>query len=69
MKRQRFSVILSEYERQLVSKLADMEGGLSGAALLRRLIRKEAQLLGLRIPDGYPAGPAGQEAESGRRDG
>ena len=69
MKRQRFPVILSEYERQLVSKLADMEGGLSGAALLRRLIRKEAQLLGIRFPGSCPGGPAGQEAESGRRDG
>ncbi len=49
MKRQRFPVMLSTRERQALLNLAD-EDGLSAAAVVRRLIRREARQCGLWPP-------------------
>lgn len=43
----RFGLILSSLERQAVERLAEMEGGLSKAAIVRRLIREAAKQRGL----------------------
>jgi hypothetical protein len=50
MKRQRFPVMLFSSERLALQELARVEGGLSCAALVRRLIRREAQQHGLWPP-------------------
>lgn len=42
-RRERLSLVLSSREKAAVEHLAEMEGGLSLAALVRRLIRKEAK--------------------------
>ena len=42
-KTERFSLVLTETEKGLVERLAEVEGGLSQAALLRRLIHKAAR--------------------------
>ena len=39
---ERFALVLTEYEKGLVEKLAEIEGGLSQAAVIRRLIHKAA---------------------------
>jgi hypothetical protein len=46
-KSERLGLILSMAEKRAVEKLADVEGGLSQAALIRRLIRKAAESKGL----------------------
>jgi len=46
MRRQRFPVVLSAKERRALRALAS-EDGLSGAAVIRRLIRQEAQQRGV----------------------
>ena len=51
MKRQRFPVMLSWSERRALQELARVEGGLSCAALVRRLIRREAERKGFWPPD------------------
>lgn len=43
----RFGLILSVKEKQALAKLAEAEGGLSHAALIRRLIRNAARARGL----------------------
>ena len=39
---ERFGLVLNQREKEAVNRLAELEGGLSQAALLRRLIRKAA---------------------------
>jgi len=46
MRRKRFPVMLSENERQALQNLARTEG-LSGSAVVRRMIRREARDQGL----------------------
>ena len=47
LKTERFGLSLSPRERQALKHLAEVEGGLSQAALVRRLIRNEARERGL----------------------
>ena len=49
-KSERLSVLLSIEEKHTLRKLAEIEGGLSNAAFIRRLIRKAAQEKGLWPP-------------------
>lgn len=51
-KSERFGLVLAPLEKQALNNLAVMEGGLSQAATVRRLIRKEAQRNGLWPPRG-----------------
>lgn len=44
---ERMGLMLSPREKDAVRRLAEVEGGLSQAALVRRLIRREARRLGL----------------------
>jgi hypothetical protein len=44
---QRFGLILSDCEDVALKRLAEAEGGLSRAALLRKLVRHEAEARGL----------------------
>ena len=46
-RRLRFGFVLTEDEKHALTKLAEVEGGLSEAATLRRLIRRAAQEHGL----------------------
>ncbi len=46
-KSMRFGMVLSKPEKEIVIKLAEIEGGLSQAALIRRLIRRAATDRGL----------------------
>jgi len=46
-KTERLGVALTPLDKEAVRRLADAEGGLSAAALVRRLIRQEAQRRGL----------------------
>jgi hypothetical protein len=43
MREVKFTMVLTQPEREAMRRLAETEGGLSGAALLRRLVRKAAQ--------------------------
>ncbi len=43
----RFGLLLSAAEKQVLKRLAEMEGGLSQAAMLRRLIHKAGRERGL----------------------
>lgn len=47
MKSERFGLVLDPDEKNAVIQLAEQEGGLSRAALIRRLIRKEATVKGI----------------------
>ena len=47
----RFGFKLSGYERAVLKKLAEIEGGLSCAALIRQLIRRHARTQGIWKPD------------------
>lgn len=49
-KSQRLSLVLTAAEKRVAIQLADKEGGLSIAALVRRLIREAAQVAGLWPP-------------------
>ena len=49
-KTKRFGLVLTQSEKIVVSLLAEHEGGLSQAALIRRLIRKAAHERGLWPP-------------------
>ncbi len=49
MPRQRFPLMLTPQERQMLDRMAE-QGGLSGASLLRLLLRQEAQKQGLLTP-------------------
>lgn len=46
-KTERLGVLVTPLEKAAVQKLAEAEGGLSQAALIRRLIRREARRQGL----------------------
>jgi hypothetical protein len=48
-KTERFGFWLTLEEKSLIIKLAEMEGGLSLAALIRRLVREAAQKHGIPI--------------------
>ena len=50
-KTKRFGFALTHLEKDAIAKLADLEGGLSQAAMLRRLLRKAAIENGLEISD------------------
>jgi hypothetical protein len=50
-KTERFSFWLSNNEKIIIAQLAEIEGGLSLAALIRRLIHQAAQERGLQ--DGH----------------
>lgn len=50
-KTERFSFWLSNNEKIIIAQLAEIEGGLSHAALIRRLIHQAAQDHGLREGD------------------
>lgn len=52
-KTERIGLVLTPLDKEAVRRLADADGGLSAAALVRRLIRQEAQRRGL-----WPATPA-----------
>jgi hypothetical protein len=47
---ERLGIVLSEREKAAVVRLAEVEGGLSQAALVRRLIRQAARSRGLWQP-------------------
>jgi hypothetical protein len=47
MRSERFGLILSEREKEALARLAEADGGLSAAALVRRLVRQEARRRGL----------------------
>ena len=49
-KTERLGLVLTQSEKFVVSQLAEQEGGLSQAALVRRLIRKAANERGLWPP-------------------
>ncbi len=44
---ERLGLVLSPREKDAVRRLSEVEGGLSQATLVRRLIRREARRLGL----------------------
>jgi len=46
-KKERFGFLLTREEKIALKRLAEREGGLSAAALLRRLIRQTAQKQGV----------------------
>lgn len=46
----RFGLLLSSAEEQALAKLADSAGGLSKAAMIRNLIRREARERGILPP-------------------
>lgn len=46
-KSERLGLVLTPAEKTVVQRLAEAEGGLSQAALVRRLIRKEAREKGM----------------------
>lgn len=46
-KSERFGLMMTPTEKQAVQRLAEAEGGLTQAALIRRLIRAEAQRRGV----------------------
>jgi len=46
-RKERFGFLLTKEERTALRRLAEREGGLSAAALLRQLIRAEAQKQGI----------------------
>lgn len=48
-KRVRFGFVLTESEKRSLERLAEIEGGLSEAALLRRLIRRAAKEQGIEV--------------------
>jgi len=50
-KTERFGLVLTQSEKIVVTQLAEQEGGLSQAALVRRLIRKAAFERGLWPPE------------------
>jgi len=47
LKTERLGVLVTTLEKAALQRLAEAEGGLSQAALVRRLIRREAQRQGL----------------------
>lgn len=49
-KTERFGLVLTQSEKNAVTQLAEQEGGLSQAALIRCLIRKAAHERGLWSP-------------------
>ena len=50
-KTKRLALVLTPAEKTAVVKMAEVEGGLSQAALVRRLIRNAAQEHGIWPPD------------------
>jgi hypothetical protein len=42
MRTERLGLVLTKQEKQWIIKLAELEGGLTQAALIRRLIRRKA---------------------------
>lgn len=53
-KNKRFGLMLTPIEKVAITQLAEYEGGLSQAALVRRLIRKAAHEYGLWPPEQIP---------------
>lgn len=50
LKQVRFGLVLTNSEKAVVEYLAEVDGGLSQAAVIRRLIRAEAKRQGLLLP-------------------
>ena len=70
MKRKtRFGLLLSPRERRALAWLAQIEGGLSEAATLRRLIYKEARARGLYNDQEQPGRLTIQDAKKQVSDG
>lgn len=63
----RFGLVLSEREREALTWLAQIEGGLSEADVLRRLLRREAKERGFLPPADHAPACAGhiQEVNNG----
>ena len=62
----RLALVLTPAEKTAVVELAEVEGGLSQAALVRRLIRNAAQERGIWPPDKHRlAGQRTQEVRHG----
>lgn len=57
-KDERFGLVLTQAEKTAIVQLAEREGGLSQAAVLRRLIRDAARSAGL-----WPATPSPAKVE------
>lgn len=65
-RRQRLSLVLTSGEKSLVEQLAEVEGGLSLAATIRRLIRQAARQHGL---EPYSRSQRGSERTTATREG
>jgi hypothetical protein len=61
-KSERLGLVLTPPEKAAVLRLAEVEGGLSQAALIRRLIRQEAKKRGLWPPGSSEAVVEGRAA-------
>lgn len=59
----RFGLVLTPTEKRALAELSEVEGGLSQAAMVRRLIRKEAQQHGLWPVQEGMASKTDQETE------
>ncbi len=63
-KTERIGLVLTPLDKEAVRRLADADGGLSAAALVRRLIRQEAMRRGL-WPTPAPSAAPSQPAQGG----
>lgn len=61
----RFGLVISPKEKAAVERLAEVEGGLSQAALIRLLVRKAAHLRGLWPPADHNSKTTGQDQAGG----
>jgi hypothetical protein len=67
---ERFGLILSPAEKHTLARLAEVEGGLSQAAILRHLLRRAAREHGLWPPDvQYDGAQPHQRARVPKRSG
>jgi hypothetical protein len=65
LRTRRFGIVLSQAEKRTLERLAEAEGGLSQAAILRYLLRRAARERGLWPP---PANQHAQADQEARRD-
>ena len=63
----RFGLLLSTSEEQALARLASFEGGMSKAAMVRNLIRREARDRGLWAPPDEVNIPRRKEMGGNRR--
>jgi hypothetical protein len=64
-KTEKFGMVFSPAEKRAGERLAEIEGGLSLAALVRRLIRTEAHQRGLWPPAEHRTQPNGTQGREG----